>query len=99
MAMTDNIIISADSHVFEPVNLWETRMDRKFRGRGPRFVPNYQQKPGTWFVCEGIPHTDSTWPRSRQSIERDFAGVSKADRLKMTCTNAAKLYGFRVNSG
>jgi predicted TIM-barrel fold metal-dependent hydrolase len=45
------------------------------------------------------PHTDSTWPRSRQSIEHDFAGVSAADRVKMTCTNAAKLYGFKVNGG
>jgi predicted TIM-barrel fold metal-dependent hydrolase len=42
------------------------------------------------------PHTDSTWPRSRESIDRDFAGVSEADRVKMTCTNAAKLYGFEV---
>ena len=42
------------------------------------------------------PHTDSTWPHSRESIEHDFAGVSEADRIKMTCTNAAKLYGFKV---
>jgi predicted TIM-barrel fold metal-dependent hydrolase len=42
------------------------------------------------------PHTDSTWPRSRESIEIDFAGVSEADRVKMTYTNAAKLYGFRI---
>ena len=40
--MTENTIISADSHVFEPVNLWETRMDKKFRERGPRFVADYQ---------------------------------------------------------
>ena len=45
------------------------------------------------------PHTDSTWPKSRESIEHDFAGVSAADRTKMTCTNAAKLYGFRVDNG
>ncbi|MBI4081652.1 MAG: amidohydrolase [Candidatus Lambdaproteobacteria bacterium] len=51
--MAGNIIISADSHIFEPVKLWETRMDKKFRDRAPRFVPNYQGKPGTWFVAEG----------------------------------------------
>jgi len=51
--MAANTILSADSHVFEPVNLWQTRLDRKFRERGPRFVPNYQGQPGTWFVCEG----------------------------------------------
>ena len=42
------------------------------------------------------PHTDSTWPKSLESIEHDFAGVSQADRVKMTLTNAAKLYGFKV---
>jgi predicted TIM-barrel fold metal-dependent hydrolase len=43
------------------------------------------------------PHTDSTWPKSRQSIEHDFTGVSETDRYKMTCLNAARLYGFKVN--
>jgi predicted TIM-barrel fold metal-dependent hydrolase len=43
------------------------------------------------------PHTDSTWPKSRESIAHDFAGVPQADLVKMTCTNAAKLYGFKVN--
>jgi predicted TIM-barrel fold metal-dependent hydrolase len=42
------------------------------------------------------PHTDSTWPRSRESIDHDFAGVAEADRIRMTCTNAAKLYGFEI---
>jgi predicted TIM-barrel fold metal-dependent hydrolase len=44
------------------------------------------------------PHTDSTWPRSLESIEHDFAGVSEADRVKMTCTNAARLYGFKIGA-
>jgi predicted TIM-barrel fold metal-dependent hydrolase len=76
MAMPDNTIISADSHVFEPVNLWETRMDRKFRERGPRFVANYQGKPGTWFVCDGID------PRAISSIAA--TGVAKEDLVKFT---------------
>ena len=42
------------------------------------------------------PHTDTTWPKSRESIAHDFAGVSESDMRKMTCTNAAKLYGFNV---
>jgi len=42
------------------------------------------------------PHTDSTWPKSRESIEHDFVGVSEADRYKMTVTNAAKLYGIKI---
>jgi len=76
MAMPDSTIISADSHVFEPVDLWETRLDRKYRERGPRFVADYQGKPGTWFVCEGIA------PRSISSIAA--AGVAKEDLVKFT---------------
>ena len=43
------------------------------------------------------PHTDSTWPRSRECIAHDLEGVSAADLRKMTCTNAARLYGFEVS--
>ncbi len=51
--MAAEVIISADSHVFEPIDLWEKRIDARLRERGPRYLPNYQGKPGTWFVCEG----------------------------------------------
>ena len=72
--MAAETIISADSHVFEPINLWQERLDKKYRERGPRFVPNYQDKPGTWFVCEG------TVPRSVASIAA--VGVPKAELAK-----------------
>jgi len=74
MAHSEGVVLSADSHVFEPVDLWETRMDRKFRDRGPRFVSDYQGKPGTWFVCEGIS------PRAISSIAA--TGVPKEDLVK-----------------
>lgn len=66
MTMTESIIISADSHVFEPVNLWASRLPQKFRERGPQFVPDYQGKPGTWFVCDGIS------PRGDRNFKRYF---------------------------
>ena len=72
--MADSIIISADSHVFEPVSLWETRIDKKYRERGPRFVANYQGKSGTFFVCDGIN------PRAIASIAA--AGIPKEDLVK-----------------
>ena len=31
-------LISADSHVVEPPDLWETRIDMKYRDRAPRMV-------------------------------------------------------------
>ncbi len=30
------VIISSDSHVFEPPDLWQTRIDAPFRDRAPR---------------------------------------------------------------
>ncbi|HIM69966.1 MAG TPA: amidohydrolase [Gammaproteobacteria bacterium] len=47
-------IISADSHVFEPADLWHDRLDARFKDRAPRFIPNYQGQPGTYFVAEGV---------------------------------------------
>ena len=32
------LILSSDSHVFEPPDLWQTRIDRPFRDRAPRIV-------------------------------------------------------------
>ena len=30
------LVLSSDSHVFEPPDLWRTRIDRAFRDRAPR---------------------------------------------------------------
>ena len=40
------------------------------------------------------PHVNSTWPRSRESIARHFAGVPDDERQKMICGNVARLYGL-----
>jgi uncharacterized protein len=39
------------------------------------------------------PHTEGTFPGSRQRVEKDFAGIPDSDLLKMTADNAAHLYG------
>jgi predicted TIM-barrel fold metal-dependent hydrolase len=36
--MLPELILSSDSHVFEPPDLWQTRIDRAFRDRAPRMV-------------------------------------------------------------
>src|SRR5579885_2941119 len=38
------------------------------------------------------PHTDTTWPHSRQYIEDTMAGVPEQERRKMARENAARLY-------
>lgn len=52
--MTDHHMISADSHVIEPRNLWAERMDKPFRDRAPRVVNNPNGLTGEWFMCEGL---------------------------------------------
>jgi predicted TIM-barrel fold metal-dependent hydrolase len=47
-------MISADSHVIEPRNLWVERVDKKFRDRAPRVVRNPNSLKGEWFICEGL---------------------------------------------
>jgi predicted TIM-barrel fold metal-dependent hydrolase len=44
-----------------------------------------------------FPHAESTWPRSRQFLDRIFADTPEADARKITCDNAARLFGFSVN--
>jgi predicted TIM-barrel fold metal-dependent hydrolase len=43
-------LVSADSHVAEPPDLWTTRIDRSFRDRAPRLVSNDN---GDAYVIEG----------------------------------------------
>ncbi len=49
---------------------------------------------GNLMWASDYPHSDSTWPNSREVIARDFAGVSEADRRRITADNAAQLYGL-----
>lgn len=41
-----------------------------------------------------FPHSDSTWPNSREVIARDFADVPREDVRKMTADNASALYSI-----
>ena len=40
------------------------------------------------------PHTDSTWPCSREVLDELFEGISDIERVKITRENAARLYGL-----
>ena len=44
-----------------------------------------------------FPHAESTWPKSRDFLNRIFAGVPEADLRKVTSENAARLFGFKVS--
>jgi predicted TIM-barrel fold metal-dependent hydrolase len=54
--MAERMLISADSHVNEPGDLWVERIDKAFRDRAPRVVDNLPgRQPGSYLVLEGIP--------------------------------------------
>ena len=53
--MNELKLISADSHVNEPGDLWVERIDKKFQDRAPRVVENPPgQRPGAYLMLEGI---------------------------------------------
>ena len=55
--MAEYKLISADSHVSEPPDLWATRVDQKYRDRAPRLAVDLPGKEGAYFLYEGYaPH-------------------------------------------
>ncbi len=42
------------------------------------------------------PHTETTWPRSREVVDEIMRDVSAEDRQKLTVANTSRLYGFEV---
>ncbi len=54
--MAGHGVISADSHMTEPADLWEKRLDRRFRDRSPTVIENPDPEgPRYLFVAEGAP--------------------------------------------
>ena len=43
-----------------------------------------------------FPHAESTWPKSRQFLDRIFAGTPETDLRKITAENAARLFCFAL---
>ena len=54
--MAEQRLISADSHVNEPADLWVDRVEKEFRDRAPHVVENLPgQRPGSYLILEGVP--------------------------------------------
>ena len=49
--MQKHKVISSDDHIYEPLDLWTTRLDKEFRDRAPRVIP---EEGDDWWYCEGI---------------------------------------------
>ena len=48
--MADYRVISSDDHVMEPVDLWTSRGESKFKDRLPRVE---RLEVGDWWICDG----------------------------------------------
>ena len=45
---------------------------------------------------DDYPHTEGTFPNSKQQIAKDFVGVPKDEVYQMVIGNAAELFGLQV---
>jgi predicted TIM-barrel fold metal-dependent hydrolase len=45
-------ILDADSHVSEPLNLWQERLPEKYRAIAPHMETEYRGQPGAWWHIE-----------------------------------------------
>ena len=50
--MTQTTLLDADSHVSEPLNLWQERLPAKYRAIAPHMETEYQGRPGAWWFIE-----------------------------------------------
>lgn len=50
--MAELKLLDADSHVSEPLNLWQERLPVKYRDSAPKMVTEYKGKPGAWWIIE-----------------------------------------------
>ncbi|HEY4685088.1 MAG TPA: amidohydrolase, partial [Dehalococcoidia bacterium] len=47
-------VLSADSHILEPPDLWTTRMEKRFRDKAPHVVKDFNGQKGDFFVCQPL---------------------------------------------
>ena len=47
----NSVIVSADSHVLEPFDLWERTIGAKYGDRVPRLVKRFEGRDGNYFFC------------------------------------------------
>ncbi len=84
--MAANHVISADSHMMEPANLWVDRLDQKFQDRAPRVIRK-EGKGGYVFVGPGL----SPFP-----VAGGFAAGRSGEELKEFLGRANRGEGYEA---
>ena len=86
MASTPIRVISADSHMMEPPDLWTERLDRKWGDRAPKVIKS-EAKGQFLFVAPDIP----PFP-----VAGGFAAGRSGEELKQFLGNANKDEGYKA---
>ena len=68
-------VISADDHIFEPPDLWTSRIDPEFKDRAPRMFHRDEDNTD-WWTCDGVKGIGS-------DSGGEFAGVRFEDPNKL----------------
>jgi len=84
--MTAKYVISADSHMMEPANLWVERLDAKYKDDAPRVVKS-DNKGDFLFVAPGIP----SFP-----VAGGFAAGRSGQELKDFLSEAGQDKGYEA---
>ena len=71
-------VVSSDSHVFEPADLWTSRVEPRYRERAPHIVR--VEDGSDWWVCDGNKLV-STSPAAQAGIR-----FEAPDKLTLTDT-------------
>jgi predicted TIM-barrel fold metal-dependent hydrolase len=80
-------VISADSHMMEPGNLWLERLDAKFRDRAPKVIKSEGKGGGYLFVAPGV---------QPFAVAGGFAAGRSGEELKEFFKRAGQDEGYKA---
>ena len=79
----DYTIIDADAHMAEPPELWQERVDRRFRDQAPRLLHEFKGQKGMWLTFEDVTVRFATPGKQGGSTTMQRpGGYDPAERLK-----------------
>ena len=81
--MADYKVISSDSHVYEPRDLWTSRIEPRFRDRAPRVVR--LEDGSDWWICEDI-KLANMGNGAQAGVRFEESGRSRPEKLRRTYT-------------
>ena len=82
--MGTNRVISSDSHVFEPSDLWTSRVPAPYQDRAPRVI-HREEDDTDWWMCDGIkgPSGGSGGSQAGKRFDAESAAtMSFADKME-----------------